>query len=69
MVNDGCRLPAAFVHHESDSAHGNNLAEKRGSKIKTNRCGVDANYTNSRELSRADLSRRNPMNGGKPERK
>jgi hypothetical protein len=29
QVNDGCRLLAAFIHHESDSAHGNNLAEKR----------------------------------------
>jgi hypothetical protein len=28
QVNDGGRLLAAFIHHESDSAHGNNLAEK-----------------------------------------
>jgi len=26
QVNDGSRLLAALVHHESDSAHGNNLA-------------------------------------------
>jgi hypothetical protein len=29
QVNDGRRLLASFIHHESDSAHGNNLAEKR----------------------------------------
>jgi hypothetical protein len=29
QVNDGCRLLASLIHHESDSAHGNNLAEKR----------------------------------------
>jgi hypothetical protein len=28
QVNDGCRLLAAFIHYESDSAHENNLAEK-----------------------------------------
>jgi hypothetical protein len=28
QVNDGRRLPASFIHHESDSAHKNNLAEK-----------------------------------------
>ncbi|HEY1717688.1 MAG TPA: hypothetical protein VGH42_05255 [Verrucomicrobiae bacterium] len=28
QVNDGGRLLAAFIHHESDSAHANNLAEK-----------------------------------------
>jgi hypothetical protein len=28
QVNDGGRLLAAFIHHESDSAHGDNLAEK-----------------------------------------
>jgi hypothetical protein len=28
QVNDGCRLLAAFIHHESDSVHKNNLAEK-----------------------------------------
>jgi len=28
QVNDRRRLLAAFIHHESDSAHGNNLAEK-----------------------------------------
>jgi hypothetical protein len=28
QVNDGGRLLAAFIHHESDSAHENNLAEK-----------------------------------------
>jgi hypothetical protein len=28
QVNDGCRFLAAFIHHESDSAHGSNLAEK-----------------------------------------
>src|ERR1700683_1469719 len=28
QVNDGCRFLAAFSHHESDSTHGNNLAEK-----------------------------------------
>jgi hypothetical protein len=27
QVNDGCRFLAAFIHHESDSTHGNNLAE------------------------------------------
>jgi 3-deoxy-D-arabino-heptulosonate 7-phosphate (DAHP) synthase class II len=28
QVNDGGRLLAAFVHHESDSAHGNKLTTK-----------------------------------------
>ncbi len=34
QVNDGGRLLAAFINHESDSAHGNNLAEK----------GAEANF-------------------------
>jgi hypothetical protein len=28
QVNHGGRLMATLIHHESDSAHGNNLAEK-----------------------------------------
>jgi hypothetical protein len=30
QVNDGRRFLAAFIHHESDPTHGNNLAEKCG---------------------------------------
>jgi hypothetical protein len=29
QVADGCRFLAALIHHESDSAHGNNLSETR----------------------------------------
>jgi hypothetical protein len=35
QVNDGCRLLSAFIHHESDSAHGNNLTEK-GAEVNFN---------------------------------
>jgi hypothetical protein len=35
QVNDGGRLLAALIHHESDSAHGNNLAEK-GAEVNFN---------------------------------
>jgi hypothetical protein len=35
QVNDGCRLPAAFIHHESDSTHETIWQKRRGSKFKT----------------------------------
>jgi hypothetical protein len=50
QVNDGCRLPAAFIHHESDSAHGNNLAEK----------GAEANFNLTAKKPRHEVKRGKP---------
>jgi hypothetical protein len=38
QVNDGCRLPASLIHHESDSAHENNLVENARKQIQNKNC-------------------------------
>jgi hypothetical protein len=55
QVNDGCRFLAAFIHHERDSAHGNNLAEKCAEANSKTNDGMSLLETGDDFFSRAVL--------------